>query len=139
MGPWKRAGGGGGGDGKKTERSRTRESRSLTSSHSKAAWKTGEARRGTASGYLKPVGTDARKTPGWTFHPTGRPTGYLIPLGPATWGITLMEKSFPGTGLTTQTARKEIAPPLQSQVCRRAGDLDGEAAAELLSWHQDEK
>lgn len=69
-----------------------------------------------------------------------RPTGYLIPLGPATWGITPMEKSFPGTGLTTQTARKETAPPpLQSQVWGRAGDLDGEAAAELLSWHQGKK
>lgn len=39
MGPWKRAGRGGGG--KRTERSGTRESRSLTSSHSKAARKTG--------------------------------------------------------------------------------------------------
>lgn len=32
----------------------------------------GEARRGTASGYLKPAGTDARTTPGRTFHPTGQ-------------------------------------------------------------------
>lgn len=59
----------------------TRESRNLTSFHSKAVRKTGggmeRSKRGTASGYPKPVGIDALTTPGWDLpFLLARPSGY---------------------------------------------------------------
>lgn len=99
------------GDWKRTERSGRRESRSLTSSHSKAERKTGEARRGTASGYLKPAGTDAGTTPGWTFHPTGQANRLFDSFGTCHLGYYPHGKELPRDWIDHSDSQEGNSPP----------------------------